>query len=81
MTEPVHIALVAIGGYGLVYLKGLFDQTEPERYVIDGVVDPWPENCPRLPELQARGIPVYPSLAEFYRHHTKIGRASCRERV
>lgn len=70
MTEPVHIALVAIGGYGLVYLKGLFDQTEPERYVIDGVVDPWPENCPRLPELQARGIPVYPSLAEFYRHHT-----------
>jgi predicted dehydrogenase len=67
VTEPVHIVLVAAGGYGLVYLKGLLDQTEPERYVIDGVVDPWPENCPRLPELQAKGIPVFPTLAEFYR--------------
>lgn len=67
--QPVHLALVAIGGYGLIYLNGLLDKTDPSRFVLDGVVDPWPQNCPRLAELQARSIPVYPSLEEFYRHH------------
>ena len=68
-NNPVHLALVAIGGYGLVYLKGLLDKTDPSQYVIDGVVDPWPENCPRLAELQTRQIPIYPTLETFYQHH------------
>ncbi len=68
-NKPVHLALVAIGGYGLTYLNGLFDKTEPDRYILDGVVDPRPELCPRLAELQAKQIPIYPTLREFYRRH------------
>lgn len=68
-NEPVHLALVAIGGYGLTYLNGLFDKIPADRYIIDGVVDPFPKNCARLAELQAKQIPIYPTLREFYRHH------------
>jgi predicted dehydrogenase len=67
MAEPVTVVLVAIGGYGEVYLSALLDEPQGARCRIVGAVDPHPENCARLTELEARGVPLHPSLEEFYR--------------
>ncbi len=67
MVEPVTVVLVGIGGYGEVYLSALLDEPQGARCRIVGAVDPHPENCTRLPELEGRGVPLYPSLEEFYR--------------
>ncbi|MGD2154527.1 MAG: Gfo/Idh/MocA family oxidoreductase [Gemmatimonadales bacterium] len=67
MAEPVTIVLVGIGGYGEVYLSALLDEPQGARCRIVGAVDPHPENCARLTELEARGVPLHPSLEDFYR--------------
>ncbi|MGD2123111.1 MAG: Gfo/Idh/MocA family oxidoreductase [Gemmatimonadota bacterium] len=59
MTDRIRVALIGIGGYGEVYLSSLLDEPEGARCEIVGVVDPHPEGCSRLPELVARGTPVY----------------------
>jgi predicted dehydrogenase len=67
MAEPVTVVLVGIGGYGEVYLSALLDEPQGARCRIVGAVDPHPENCARLTELEARGVPLHPSLEQFYR--------------
>ncbi len=67
--KPVDIALVAIGGYGLVYLSGLLDNPKQANFRINGVIDPMPESCKRFPEVQALNVPIYDTLEEFYLHH------------
>lgn len=70
MTEPVTVVLVGIGGYGEVYLSALLDESQGARCSIVGAVDPHPENCTRLTELEARAVPLHPSLEDFYRTET-----------
>ena len=67
MGAPVTVVLVAIGGYGQVYLSALLDEPKGARCRIVGAVDPDPHRCDRLPELEARGVPILPSLEDFYR--------------
>jgi predicted dehydrogenase len=67
MAEPVTVVLVGIGGYGEVYLAALLDEPQGAGCRISGAVDPHPENCTRLTELEARGVPLHPSLEDFYR--------------
>jgi len=67
MGAPVTVVLVGIGGYGQVYLSALLDEPEGARCRIVGAVDPEPQRCGRLPELEARGVPILPSLDDFYR--------------
>ena len=71
MPGPVSIVLSGLGGYGLCYLEGLLDQPDDGRFRLVAGVDPAPQNCKRLADLEARRVPVYPSLEEFYR----VGRA------
>lgn len=66
MVEPVSIVLAGLGGYGDVYLAALLDERNRRRFRLVGAVDPTPQNCSRLDELQRRGVPVYPSLEDFY---------------
>jgi predicted dehydrogenase len=61
------VALVGLGGYGLVYLKALLDRKTEGKIKFVAGVDPAPEACERLPEIQERGIPVFQSLEEFSR--------------
>jgi predicted dehydrogenase len=58
--------LVGIGGYGEVYLSALLDDPRGADCRIIGAVDPRPENCSRLGDLEDRGVPLYASLDEFY---------------
>jgi len=66
MGGPVTVVLVGIGGYGEVYLSALLDEPEGARCRIVGAVDPRPEGCSRLGELEAQGVPVHSTLASFY---------------
>lgn len=64
----VSIALVALGGYGLVYLEGLLDKKRNDDFKIVAGIDPEPQRCTRLAELKAMNVPIYPSMEEFYDH-------------
>jgi len=66
MEDRVRIVLVGIGGYGEVYLSPLLDDPKGAGCEIVGAVDPRPEKCSRLPEIQARGIPVFATLEGFF---------------
>ena len=59
------VALVGLGGYGHIYVNALLD-AEPDAGVsfIAGV-DPSPEGCSRLAELQQKRIPIFRSIDEF----------------
>lgn len=64
MQQTVSVALVGAGGYGTYYLNELLSNPQ-NRVQLVGVVDPYPERCRYLAELQARDIPVYPALSDF----------------
>ncbi|MCG6986932.1 MAG: Gfo/Idh/MocA family oxidoreductase, partial [Gemmatimonadetes bacterium] len=68
-TAPVSVVLVALGGYGEVYLGPLLDDPRGAGCRIVGGVDPRPEGCHRMADLEALGVPVYASLEGFYREH------------
>lgn len=67
MTNPVRLVLVGMGGMGSVYLDELLRHEARSDFRLIGAVDPKPEKCPRLEELRRLGIPIFPSLEEFYR--------------
>ncbi|MFH1763914.1 MAG: Gfo/Idh/MocA family oxidoreductase, partial [Gemmatimonadota bacterium] len=69
MDLPLTVVLVGIGGYGEVYLSALLDEPQGAQCRIVGAVDPRPDACSRLGEVEGRGIPVYPSLEAFYDRH------------
>ena len=66
MAENVNVVVVALGGYGMVYLEGLLDRKVDPDVTIVGGVDPEPERCTRLAELRGLGVPIYAALEEFY---------------
>jgi predicted dehydrogenase len=66
MAEPASIVLAGLGGYGQLYLEALLDHPGKTPFRLVAGVDPAPQNCTRLAELQARGVPIYPSLEQFY---------------
>ena len=68
-AAPVTVVLVALGGYGEVYLESLLDDPRGAGCRIVGGVEPRPEGCRRLAELGARDVPIFATLEEFYREH------------
>ncbi len=66
----VDILLVGAGGYGNVYAEALLNSPQRTDYRIVGVAEPKPESCEAVPELKKRGIPIYPSIEEFYAANT-----------
>ncbi len=69
MAEPVTVVLVGIGGYGEVYVSALLDDPRGADCRIVGAVDPRPENCRRLADLEDHRVPLYGSLVEFYQNN------------
>lgn len=58
MNERVTVALVAIGGYGNHYVKALLEPEYRETAEIVAAVDPTPDHCHRLAELEAMRVPI-----------------------
>lgn len=66
MTPSLSIALCGAGGYGERYLAPLFAEAERRHFRFTAVIEPYPKHCPKWSEIQARGIPTFPRLEEFY---------------
>ena len=66
--NDLDVLLVGIGGYGQNYLNELLD-SDRDDYRIVGVVDPYADSSSRIEEIRERGIPVFPSMLEFYKEH------------
>jgi len=66
----VKLALVGLGGYGLVYLEGLLDQKRNDDFRIVAGIDPEPQRCTRLQELKAMEVPIFHSMDEFFNKGT-----------
>ena len=54
---------------GSVYLQTLLENRDRGLFEIQGTVDPFPESCPRLDELQTLRIPLYPDPESFFDRH------------
>ena len=51
MAADLSVALAGISGYGAGYLSWLLDSEPVEPCRLVGLVDPFPERCPRVAEL------------------------------
>ncbi len=69
MKKDVSIVLLGLGGYAHVYVNAILDKKIPGIKVV-GLVDPFPNSCPRLEELKALGAPLYSALEDFYKENT-----------
>ncbi len=65
--SKLNIALCGIGGYARLYTNYILDAGD-ERLNPVGLVEPYPDSCPRIAEIHERGIPVYDSLEELYKN-------------
>ena len=65
----MKILAVGTGGYAVVYVKALLNNTDPSvEYV--GAVEKFFETSPMKDDLTQAGIPVYSTMEEFFSHHT-----------
>src|SRR5438046_1865905 len=69
MSNQLSIALVGIGGYGIHYVTPLLDAVNQNSFQLVATIDPSPTNCKRLADLEARRVPIYPSLEAFNRQN------------
>lgn len=67
MTVRPKVLLVAVGGYGRVYLDYLTQHDTGAD--IAGICDVMPDIQEKLPVIQEQQIPVYQSLEAFYQEH------------
>ena len=70
MSGVQTVALAGLGGYGDIYLRTLLAPGTSSRLSFVGGIDPRPEGCARLAELQQGKIPIFSSLDEFFAAHT-----------
>ncbi|HSV16743.1 MAG TPA: Gfo/Idh/MocA family oxidoreductase [Tepidisphaeraceae bacterium] len=70
MSKPLSLALVGLGGYGNGYVSALLDHWDRGDVRLIAGVDPMPTTCARLAEVQARQVPIYPSLDAFFKDAT-----------
>jgi len=65
----IKIALCGIGGYGNLYVDALLDNMVEQNIDIVGIVEPFPDGCRRLAELQEKNISFYANLESFYKEN------------
>jgi predicted dehydrogenase len=70
MSSHITVALVGIGGYGSNYVTAMLDGKKRDDVDLIAAVDPFPAACPRLGDLNALGIPVYPSIEQMFAKHS-----------
>ena len=67
MNRP-QVLLVAVGGYGAKYLTEM--TLKDTGADIAGIVEVMPDIAEKQPVIRERSIPVYASIADFYREHS-----------
>jgi len=66
MNKKVSILLVGAGGYGNSYLRWLFSRMDEGKFSLVGIVDPYPQGCNYLKELEELKVPFFKTIEEFY---------------
>ena len=66
MDKEVSVAMLALGGYGNIYLRAMFEEGVVHNVKFVAGIDPNPVACRYLDAFEARGIPIYPTLEAFY---------------
>jgi predicted dehydrogenase len=66
MKEPVKVLMVAINGYGHYYLKTMLEETDCEKAVLVGVIDPEADRSKYHHAFKEFGIPVCDMMSDFY---------------
>jgi len=64
-NTSLDILLVAIGGYGRLYVQALKDSLDKGETRISAVVDPLAEKSPEWPALKEAGIPLFNTIEEY----------------
>jgi len=67
MAKKISIVLVGAGGYGNIYVRELLSNMDKGKFSIIGVVDPNPQSCNYLKELEDIHIPFFKTIEEFYK--------------
>src|SRR5262245_14997625 len=66
MDRIVNIGLAGIGGYGESYVEAILPQQQTLGARLVGAVDPMPQRCRRLHDLEEQKIPLYPSIGAMF---------------
>ena len=66
MVKKVSIVLVGAGGYGNIYISELLNNIDKGKFTIVGIVDPNPQGCKYIKELEELKIPFFKAIEEFY---------------
>jgi predicted dehydrogenase len=64
--ETPSVLMVAIGGYGFHYFKTLLEELHPSHCHVAGIVDPMAKQSRMWPVVSLLGVPVRPTVEEFY---------------
>ena len=64
--KPVRTVVAGIGGYGKVMCGSILENMADWGMTLAGVVEPYYGNAPLKDEIDARGIPHYDTLEDFY---------------
>jgi len=70
MAKKMTTALMGVAGYGDHHLRNILDGYEEGNLELVGAVARRPERCKHLDALARLGVEIYPTMAEFYRHHS-----------
>ncbi len=65
MNKP-KIMLAGIGGFGVLYLNRLIELYDKNEVDVVGLVEPYPEHCVKLKEIEERKWKIYKNLDDFY---------------
>ena len=66
----VSVVLVGVGGFGMIHLTEALEGKTKDLIDIVGVVEPYPQFCPKIDAIKERNIPIYSKLEDFYKEHT-----------
>ena len=66
----VNVVLVGVGGFGMIHLTEALEGKTKDLINIIGVVEPYPQFCPKIDAIKERNIPIYSNLTDFYKEHT-----------
>ncbi len=66
MQSRIKVGLAGISGYGSLYLDALMPMVERQEIDLVGVVDPAPQRCRHLSQLERYGISIHSDLSSLY---------------